>query len=219
MSYLYFPSCNFSRQWPETTKKIKAFMESRGVPVTGCCRPNHVKLDEDSALRPIIVCQTCRILLNEQHPDQPPISLYEYLDSLEDMVFPDYHGEAITLQDPWRSHTNAKEKAAVRSLMQKMNIQVVELPGTEEEIRFDGRFMFRPTNPDNLRRAPKAFTEISKEVKPMTDEEFKSYMTEYCKRFTTRRVASYSNTAVPGLNLGLPEGKTAVHIMQLIFPD
>ena len=213
----YFPSCKFTQMKPETSEKIKNFMASAGVRVVGCCRPGHKALSgwNDTA---ITVCETCSIIIGENRPAAKVISLYEFIDSLAEFPFPDYKGERITLQDCYRAKEKAAEKAAIRSLLRKMNIKIVELPGTEEEINFDGSFLFGAMRPDNFTLAPRRFAEIKKDMTPKTPEETDAWLKEYCRRFTTERVACYCNSCIAGLQQGLPEGKAAVHVAELLFP-
>ena len=136
----YFPSCKFTQMRPETSEKVKRFMDSKGVRVVGCCRPGHKALSGWNDIA-ITICETCSIIIGENRPAAKVISLYEFIDSLPDFPFPDYKGERITLQDCYRAKAKETEKAAVRSVLRKMNVEVVELPGTEEEINFDGSFL------------------------------------------------------------------------------
>ncbi|MBQ8919556.1 MAG: hypothetical protein IJ056_05580 [Acidaminococcaceae bacterium] len=213
----YFPSCKFTQMKPETSEKIKNFMATAGVRVVGCCRPGHKALSgwNDTA---ITVCETCSIIIGENRPAAKVISLYEFIDSLAEFPLPDYKGERITLQDCYRAKEKAAEKAAIRSLLRKMNIKIVELPGTEEEINFDGSFLLGAMRPDNFTLAPRRFAEIKKDMTPKTPEETDAWLKEYCRRFTTERVACYCNSCIAGLQQGLPEGKAAVHVAELLFP-
>ena len=213
----YFPSCNFTKLRPETSEKIKSFMATKGVRVVGCCRPGHKALSgwNDTV---ITVCETCSIIIGENRPAAKVISLYEFIDSLPDFPFPDYKGERITLQDCYRAKTREAEKAAVRSVLRKMNVEIVELSGTEEEINFDGSFLFGPMRPDNFTLAPLRFAEIKKDMQPKSPEEIDAYLKIYCQRFTTERVTCYCNSCLSGLVQGLPEGKQAVHVAELLFP-
>lgn len=212
----YFPSCNFTKLRPATSEKIKSFMASSGVRVVGCCRPGHKAVSgwNDTV---ITVCETCSIIIGENRPAAKVISLYEFIDSLPDFAFPDYKGERITLQDCYRAKAKAEEKAAVRSVLRKMNVDVMELPGTEEEINFDGSFLFGPMRPDNFTLAPRRFAEIKKDMKPKSPDEIKAWLQEYCRRFTTEQVACYCNSCLTGLEQGLPEGRRAVHVAELLF--
>ncbi len=182
----YFPSCNFTSLRPETSARIKAFMHSCGVTVKGCCRPGHKEVEAGDML--ITICKTCRIICEENRPDTVVVSLAEWLDSLKDFVFPDYHGERITLQDCYRAKGRAGELLAVRSVLKKMNFEVVELPQEEETVNFDGDFCFRPVAARNIAIAPKTFAAIERDLTPKSPDEADSYLRQYCKRFTTKRV-------------------------------
>ena len=215
MNY-YFPSCNFTRLRPETSEKAKNFMASAGFRVVGCCRPGHKVLSGWSDTV-VTVCETCSIIIGENRPAARVISLYEFIDGLPDFPFPDYKGERITLQDCYRAKAKEAEKEAVRSVLRKMNVETVELPGTEEEINFDGSFLLGPMRPDNFTLAPMRFAEIKKDMQAKAPEEIDAYLKTYCRRFTTERVACYCNSCLTGLEKGLPEGKRAVHVAELLF--
>ena len=151
----YFPSCNFTRLRPETSERIKAFMAARGVRVVGCCRPGHRAVSgwNDTV---ITVCETCSIIIGENRPAAKVISLYEFIDSLPDFPFPDYKGGRVTLQDCYRAKAKDAEKAAVRSVLRKMNVEIVELPQTEHPwflgCQFHPEFKSRPTKAHPLFR-------------------------------------------------------------------
>ena len=213
----YFPSCKFTQMKPETSEKIKRFMETEGVRVVGCCRPGHKALSGWNDIA-ITVCETCSIIIGENRPAAKVISLYEWIDGLAGFPFPDYKGERITLQDCYRAKAKAAEKEAVRNVLRKMNMEVVELSGTEDELRFDGKFLFSPISAGNLALAPRRFAEIQKDITEKTAEEADAWLKEYCRRFQTKRVACYCNSCFAGLEQGLPEGKAAVHVAELLFP-
>ena len=184
----YFPSCKFTQMRPETSEKVKSYMASKGVRVVGCCRPGHKALSGWNDIA-ITICETCSIIIGENRPAAKVISLYEFIDSLPK-----------------------------RSVLRKMNVEVVELPGTEEEINFDGSFLLGPMRPDNFTLAPLRFAEIKKDMQSKSPEEIDAYLRDYCRRFTTERVACYCNSCLSGLVQGLPEGKQAVHVAELLFP-
>ena len=213
----YFPSCNFTKLRTATSEKVKSFMASAGFRVVGCCRPGHKALSgwNDTV---VTVCETCSIIIGENRPAARVISLYEFIDGLSDFPFPDYKGERITLQDCYRAKAKDAEKEAVRSVLGKMHVEIVELSGTEEEINFDGSFLFDPMRPDNFTLAPRRFAEIKEDMQPGSPEEIKAWLQKYCQRFTTERVACYCNSCLSGLIRGLPEGKRAVHVAELLFP-
>lgn len=215
--YLYFPSCTFTRLMPGTSARIRAFMRSRGVRVGGCCRPGIAQAAE-TGVTPVTVCGTCRIILAENCPDAPPVSLMEYIDALADFPFPQYGGEAVTVQDCYRAKEDAPLRAAVRSLLAKMGFHVVELPGLPEERNFDGDWLMRPMREDNLRLAPVRFAQIMRDRRPADETQSRRLLREYAARFATPRVVCYCNSCWQGLAEALPEGRQAAHIAQLLFP-
>ena len=213
----YFPSCKFTQLRPDTSEKVKSFMASAGFRVVGCCRPGHKALSGWSDTV-VTVCETCSIIIGENRPSAKVISLYEFIDGQPDFPFPDYKGERIILQDCYRAKAKETEKAAVRSVLRKMHVEIVELTGTEEEINFDGSFLFGPMRPDNFTLAPRRFAEIKEDMQPKSPEEIKAWLQKYCQRFTTERAACYCNSCLTGLAQGLPEDKRAVHVAELLFP-
>ena len=73
--------------------------------------------------------------------------------------YPDYVCERMTIQDCWRQYGNQAEQAAVRELLRRMNIEVVEMAENREHTRFCGTSLYRPAPPRNLKMAPKRFVE------------------------------------------------------------
>ena len=213
--YVYFPSCNFTRMRPELSNELSEFMRAHGCEVAGCCRKSCTSLPNDAI--PVTICQTCNIILSENHPSHSAISIFEFIDARDDIELPDYHGEEITIQDCYRAKGHDSEKAAIRSLMRKMNISIVELPSRDAQADFDGEFMFRPVMPGNRALAPKRFNEIERDLTPMPADEAAACLRRYCTRFTTKRVACYCNSCLSGLATGLDDAARAVHIAELVF--
>ncbi|MBQ1907183.1 MAG: hypothetical protein II173_03315 [Firmicutes bacterium] len=213
----YYPSCKFTSAHPELSERMKAFLSARGVRVADCCRKTHgLPESGDTALT---VCQACSMIVGENRPDCEVFSVFEYLDALspEELPLPDLGGERITVQDCYRQQGHEKEKAAVRSLLKKMNVDIVELPGLPEEKMFDGGFLYAPISEANMKLAPKAFGRASLDITPLSPAERTARMKEYCRRFKTRRVVCFCNSCLAGLKEGLPEGKSAVHLAELVF--
>ena len=226
--YIYFPSCNFTRMFPETSKAMKAFLSDRGVEVTACCRVSHQKIDE-ATQKPLIICQTCQMIIAENHPDDLPKSVFIYLDSLEDVSWPDHNGETITVQDCFKALDDEHEmtpidhiaeRAAIRSLLKKMNYNVIELPGEKEELLFDSN-MPTPRLAGNGKFAPKAFEALGKHHfsdapdAPVCEDG--PSLAEYGERFTSD-VVGYCNNCMKMLYDAMPDGSlTAYHLAELLM--
>ena len=81
--------------------------------------------------------------------------------TVPDFPWPDFHGEAITVQDCWRARRNPGLMHAVRQCLQRMNIHPVEIEENFEKTTFDGmwRFSEAPIR-RNIGIAPKYFSEV-----------------------------------------------------------
>ena len=221
--YIYFPSCNFTKLFPDTSEKIKTWIKQHGEMVTGCCRPNHKKLTD--AEIPITICETCNIIIQENCPSSEPISLWEYIDTCQDFSFPDHSGETITVQDCYRAKDRTAEKTAIRNLLHKLQYTVVELSGTEEEQNFDGAWLYKPVLKGNMILAPNRFHEIEKDVRLKSQDEIDAWLKEYCTRFETDVVTCYCNSCYQGLTQGMAQQTLndtkkihVKHLAQLLFP-
>ena len=65
----------------------------------------------------------------------------------------------MTIQDCWLAVEKRHVQDAIRSLMRKMNIDVVELAENHEKTRFCGMNLVAPCNPSNAKLAPKRYVE------------------------------------------------------------
>ncbi|MFR4757064.1 MAG: hypothetical protein ACLT9P_02300 [Evtepia gabavorous] len=82
-------------------------------------------------------------------------------------------------------HVGRREKRhvqdAIRSLMRKMNIDVVELAENHEKTRFCGMNLVAPCNPSNAKLAPKRYVEEGGHMfQPIPPEEQAAYFQSYC---------------------------------------
>ena len=209
--FIYFPSCNFTRLFPEVSEKLKRFLAARDVEIAGCCRLGYDHLPEEAV--PLTICQTCAIIIGENNPDQQPVSIFEYLDSLEDLDLPDHSGERIVLQDCFRARSHLAEKKAIRSLLAKMGCDVVDAPDQEG---FDGRFLMAPMRAGNMKLAPKTFGVLERYTDPCLPEEAAERLKEYAAQIREDTVVCYCSACWQGLKEGLPPGKRCLHIAEYL---
>ena len=215
MALVYFPSCKFTAGYPETAKQVAEYIRNRyDMTITGCCRGNlQLLTKEDTA---VCICNTCSVFCDESSKARKVVSIWELIVQDAQFPFPNYHGEAITLQDCWRAYDKRSEQEAVRELMSKMNIQIVELPENYDETRFCGTSILQipPTYYNEF--APKRFGENlpPKLFQPYTDEAKVASMKSHFNAITTEKVACYCVACANGINLG---GKKSVHVMELLF--
>lgn len=121
----------------------------------------------------------------------------------------------MSLQDCWRSYDNRSEQAAVRALLQKMNVDIVEQEENYEKTNFCGVTLYAPAPKRNLNLAPKRFIENAQgKFIPHTKEEQLQRMKEHCQKITTDEVITYCHYCTIGLKFG---GKRARHLASLLF--
>ena len=85
--YIYYPSCNFSIASPETAKTVRNLLKEK-MTVAGCCLRDQREIHEDDI--GVYFCQHCRETIEDKIKT---MSLWEYIDSLEDFEFLDYNEE------------------------------------------------------------------------------------------------------------------------------
>lgn len=238
MSYedhIYIASCVFTKQYPALSKKIREYILNRfHMRIIRCCAANYkVEAFEkdmpagyqtawkriphyqefESGETMVSICHNCSAIFQESRPDIHVKSIWELLLEDDSFAYPDYHQESMTLQDCWRAKGNDAEKAAVRELIQRMNIRLVELPEPQED--FCGISLYRPAPPRNLKMAPKRFVQGAPgKFQAHTPEEQKQLMETYCRKFKTDKVIAYCHYCAAGLNLG---GKQGIHLGELLF--
>lgn len=212
--YIYYPSCNFKRLFPETAERIRLYMESQSdVRVAGCCKAtNDIPKEGDTI---VTVCMTCMRLLSEVRKDIPNISLFEFMLTRGDFAWKDHSGEKITLVDCFRARGRKDVQDAARGCLKKLGFEVIEAAPARDEADFDGAFLLRPVAPINQKLAPGYFADyLPEHLTPLPEEEWQGVFEEMAGRIGTDTAAGYCNTCVPALNKG---GKKTYHIAELLF--
>ena len=212
--YIYYPSCNFQKLFPETAKKVRAYLETQpDVKIAGCC---HKTADAPQAGDVIVtVCMSCMRGLDEVRADIPSISLFELLLTREDFSWPDLRGQVFTLQDYFRARGKHDLHSAVRECLVRTGATVVEMPMNRDEETYDGTFLLHAPYPKNIEEAPRYFGgEVPRFVTPLPEDRWDEYLAAHAKTYTTRRIVGYCNTCVTGAKKG---GAEAYHLAELLF--
>lgn len=238
MAKYYIASCVFTAKFPELSFRIQDYIQKRfGFTVVRCCVPKYKLKDfEDKMPEGQIrsdwanlpdsgtfsdgdevysLCHNCNNLINEMHPGTKVHSLWELIDGDDSFRLPDFRGRKAYVQDCWRSRDRKEEQDAVRSLLNKMNIDVLELSQNRVQTDFCGASLYRPQPPRNPKLAPKHYVEgaVGKFV-PHSPEEQKQIMQEYCRQFGKDKVICYCHYCLEGLLMGDAD---AVHLAQMLF--
>jgi len=127
MKKKYFnPGCALSIYKPEMENTILKFLNKNYGEVhlhKICCQ--HEPLVEEGSLI-INVCAGCDRRFRSLYEGITTISLWEILDSLETFPYPDYKGLKMSVHDACPVREKPQVHQAVRNLLRKMNINVVE---------------------------------------------------------------------------------------------
>lgn len=130
MRRVFAPGCALRLYKPDLADRLLAWLTQEadvaGVLET-CCR--HTP-DLPSGTEVVNVCAGCDRRYRELYEGITTRSLWEVLSESETFPFPDYGGAAMAVHDACPTRTETRVHDAVRALLGKMNIEVVEPAAT-----------------------------------------------------------------------------------------
>lgn len=127
MEKTYFnPGCALSIYKPEMVQQLIRLLNQHygAVQLHDICCHFNPRVEKGSII--INVCAGCDRRFRNLYEGITTISLWEILDSLPDFRFPDYQGLKISVHDACPVREKPQVHKAVRNLLDKMNISVVE---------------------------------------------------------------------------------------------
>ena len=130
MKQVYAPGCALNIYKPELAKKILEFLNNNYGNIPEhliCCRH---KPDLEYGTRVINTCPGCDRRYRELYDGISTISLWEILAESSVFPFPDYHGMEMSIHDACPTRTEERVHNAIRKLLNRMNIKVVEPKNT-----------------------------------------------------------------------------------------
>ncbi len=213
MSVFYFPGCKVTLHSPENSRKIRQYLMQRyDMRSAGCCNTQLDRLTGSQTA--VYICPTCGAFMKEYTPETASSSVWENLENDDAFPWPDYGGEAISVQDCWRSFDNRPMQNAIRHILKRMNVEVVEIGENFEKTNFCGISLMKPQSPRYARFAPVRFIERAGEkFIPKTEPEKTEKMKKHARQFTTAKVVCYCTGCLEGLEIG---GVNAVHLLDLV---
>lgn len=215
MAKIFLPSCKITAGYPKESEALAKYIQKKfGIEPLGCCRVNYQNFtDEDTV---IVICNNCSKIVEESSKAGNIQFVWDIIDSDSDFVFPNYHGESMTIQDCWITKDNKKLQNTVRSLMKKMNIKIVEIENCYEKTDYCGINLVNPATQSNQQLAPNLWLKRAPEIANVIPKDKQAeYFKEYCKKFKTDKVVCYCKSCVSGINMG---EKIGVHLIELLFP-
>jgi Fe-S oxidoreductase len=126
MKTVFAPGCALMIYKPELGRKIIDILNSDLGNIDEhltCCR-HEPNLDKGTQI--INTCAGCDRRYRELYEGISTISLWEVLAESKTFPFPDYEGESMTILDACPTRNQERVHNAVRRLLKRMNINVVE---------------------------------------------------------------------------------------------
>lgn len=111
---------------PENVEALFRYLQSHYPQIRMhdiCCR-HDPQLPKGSVI--VNICAGCDRRFRTLYDGISTISLWEIMDELADFPFPDYHGMKVSIHDPCPVRTVPAVHKAVRGLLQKMDLDVIE---------------------------------------------------------------------------------------------
>ena len=134
MGKLYFnPGCALSLYKPDVPEKMLKLLQDHlgGVRFHNICCRHDPGLEAGSTV--INSCAGCDRRFRSLYAGINTVSYWEILDGIPDLTLPDHSGLRVSVHDSCGYRHKPQVHRAVRSLLAKMNIEIVEAPfsGTE----------------------------------------------------------------------------------------
>lgn len=126
MKLAFAPGCALMIYKPQLGGRVMEFLRDTQGEVSEhltCCRHEpHLA----PATQVINTCAGCDRRYRELYAGITTVSLWEVIDQSDCFPFPNYQGREMAIHDACPTRTEERVHAAVRSLLAKMNIRVVE---------------------------------------------------------------------------------------------
>ena len=126
MKRVFAPGCALMFYKPELSKKVFEFLNKDFENIDElktCCR-HEPNLDNGTQI--INTCPGCDRRYRELYSSVSTISLWEILADSETFPFPDYNGLEMTIIDACPTRNQERVHNAVRILLKRMNINLIE---------------------------------------------------------------------------------------------
>lgn len=216
MTRIFFPGCKVRARYPEASEWLAEQVIARDYAdeAAGCCRTNHQSLTPDDTA--VCICVNCTAMIDEDADNGSLESIWQLIDADPDFPLPDYTGRVMGIQDCGRAYDRTEVQDAIRSIMRKMGIQVVELPDAREESRFCGAAFLKAAPKQDAGFAPKRYVKDAAErgiFIPHEPDEIHALLVEHAAAIEPEEVCCYCTACDAGLEEG---GKRVVNIIELV---
>jgi len=126
MRQVFAPGCALMLYKPELAKRMLGFLNESIGSIDEheiCCR-HEPGLPKDTKV--INICAGCDRRFRELYEGVSTISLWEVLSRSATFTFPDYNGRKMSILDACPTRTEERVHDAIRTLLERMNITLIE---------------------------------------------------------------------------------------------
>ncbi len=126
MKQVFAPGCALMIYKPELGRRMLKFLNENVDKIEEhkiCCRHDP---GLPGGTRVINICAGCDRRFRELYDGISTISLWEVLRDSKSFAFPDYQGKSMSIIDACPTRTEERVHDAIRALLERMNITVVE---------------------------------------------------------------------------------------------
>lgn len=155
MKYVYAPGCAFMIYKPDLAKKVLAFLNENlgNIPEHLICCRHEPNLE--SGTQVINTCAGCDRRYRELYDGISTISLWEILAESDTFSFPDYNGMKMSIHDACPTRTEERVHIAIRKLLERMNIEIVEPKNTRAKANCCGDSFYGILSVDKVKKQMK----------------------------------------------------------------
>lgn len=192
MNYIFAPGCALTCHNGELEKLVKAEVEKvygQMPTLSNCCfnRP-HV----EAGVTIITPCTTCHQRYTKLYPDNEVIFLLDEWRKWDEWEFPNYKGMEMSIQDTCSARSDEGYLNAIRTMLKKMNIALVEPRFSGKKSKCCGQIMY-----DKL---------------PL--EKVENYMQARAEEMPKEEVVVYCASCIQAMRMGKKEPR---YILDLLF--
>lgn len=193
MNQVFAPGCALMMVKPQLAQQLLQYLNRyEPVPMHSICCRHEPGLPEGTQV--INVCAGCDRRFRELYEGISTISLWELLAASTTFPFPDYGGAEMSILDACPTRTETRVHDAVRALLARMNIKVIE--------------------PKNTRTTGTCCGDSFYSVLPV--EKVKEQMAKRASEMPREDVAVYCVSCVKAMHIG---GKRPRYLVDLLFGE
>ena len=130
MKQVYAPGCALMIYKPKLAEKVLEFLNKNlgDIPEHLVCCRHEPNLESGTQI--INICAGCDRRFRELYNGISTTSLWEILAQSKSFLFPDYNGMKMSIHDACPTRTEERVHSAIRRLLKKINIEIIEPKNT-----------------------------------------------------------------------------------------